>query len=60
MKNDIRFYWRQVLRRLPLMLAIIILFTAMAVVQATRCPRSTKPRRGSWWNRRRSPTTSWT
>jgi hypothetical protein len=29
MKNDIKFYWRQFLRRLPLMMAIIILFTAM-------------------------------
>src|SRR6056297_751929 len=38
MKNDIRFYWRLVLRRLPVMLAIIILFTALALVQAVRLP----------------------
>jgi len=38
MKNDIRFYWRLVLRRLPVMLAIIILFTALTLVQAVRLP----------------------
>jgi polysaccharide chain length determinant protein (PEP-CTERM system associated) len=38
MKSDIRFYWRMVLRRLPLMMTIIILFSAMGVVQATRMP----------------------
>jgi uncharacterized protein involved in exopolysaccharide biosynthesis len=38
MKHDIKFYWRQILRRLPLMMAIIILFTALALVQAVRLP----------------------
>jgi polysaccharide chain length determinant protein (PEP-CTERM system associated) len=38
MKNDIKFYWRQLLRRLPLMLAIMILFTALGLVQAVRLP----------------------
>src|SRR6056297_1144427 len=38
MKNDIKFYWRLVLRRLPLMMAIIILFSALAFVQAVRLP----------------------
>jgi polysaccharide chain length determinant protein (PEP-CTERM system associated) len=38
MKNDIKFYWRLVLRRLPVMLAIIILFTSLALVQAVRLP----------------------
>lgn len=38
MKEDIRFYWRLVLRRLPLMLAIIVFFSAMGVVQAIRLP----------------------
>jgi uncharacterized protein involved in exopolysaccharide biosynthesis len=38
MKNDIKFYWRLVLRRLPVMLAIIILFAALALVQAIRLP----------------------
>jgi hypothetical protein len=28
MKHDIKFYWRLILRRLPLMLAIIIVFTS--------------------------------
>jgi polysaccharide chain length determinant protein (PEP-CTERM system associated) len=38
MKHDIKFYWRQILRRLPLMMAIIIVFTALALVQAVRLP----------------------
>lgn len=38
MKNDIKFYWRQFLRRLPLMMAIIILFSALAFVQSVRLP----------------------
>ncbi len=38
MKNDLKFYWRQILRRLPMMMAIIILFSALAVVQAIRLP----------------------
>jgi polysaccharide chain length determinant protein (PEP-CTERM system associated) len=38
MKSDIRFYWRMTLRRLPLMLAIIILTTSIGLVQAVRLP----------------------
>jgi uncharacterized protein involved in exopolysaccharide biosynthesis len=38
MKHDIKFYWRLILRRLPVMLAIIIIFTALALVQAVRLP----------------------
>jgi polysaccharide chain length determinant protein (PEP-CTERM system associated) len=38
MKEDIRFYWRLTLRRLPLMMAIVVLFSTMGVVQAIRLP----------------------
>jgi polysaccharide chain length determinant protein (PEP-CTERM system associated) len=38
MKHDIKFYWRLILRRLPVMLTIIIIFTALALVQAVRLP----------------------
>jgi hypothetical protein len=58
MKHDIKFYWRQILRRLPLMMAIIILFTPWPGA-GVRLPASTRPRRGFWWNRRRFPTTWW-
>jgi hypothetical protein len=58
MKAEIKFYWRQILRRLPLMMAIVILFTALGLVQAVRLPASTRPRRGFLWSRRRSRTTS--
>jgi hypothetical protein len=60
MKHDIKFYWRQILRRLPLMMAIIIVFTALAWCRPYACRPSSKPRRGFWWNRRRFPTTWWT
>lgn len=35
---DVKFYWRLVLKRLPLLLAIIILSSALGVVQAIRLP----------------------
>jgi len=38
MKNDIKFYWRLGLRRLPLMLAVAILITSIGVIQALRLP----------------------
>jgi polysaccharide chain length determinant protein (PEP-CTERM system associated) len=38
MKSDIKFYMRMVLRRLPVMMALIILCTSMGVVQAIRMP----------------------
>jgi uncharacterized protein involved in exopolysaccharide biosynthesis len=38
MKAEIKFYWRQFLRRLPWMLPIVILCTALGLVQATRLP----------------------
>jgi polysaccharide chain length determinant protein (PEP-CTERM system associated) len=40
MKSDIKFYWRMILRRLPIMMSIIILFSAMGLVQAIRLPAS--------------------
>src|SRR6056297_1045913 len=38
MKYELKFYWRMILRRLPVMLTIVILFTALALVQAIRLP----------------------
>ncbi len=38
MKSEIKFYWRLLLRRLPWMLPIVILCTALGVVQAVRLP----------------------
>lgn len=38
MKSEIKFYWRLLLRRLPWILPIIILCSALGVVQATRLP----------------------
>lgn len=38
MKSEIRFYWRMLLRRLPMLMAIVVLFTTFGVLMALRLP----------------------
>jgi polysaccharide chain length determinant protein (PEP-CTERM system associated) len=38
MNTELLFYWRMLLRRFPLMIAIVILFTVLGLIQAVRLP----------------------
>jgi polysaccharide chain length determinant protein (PEP-CTERM system associated) len=38
MKSEIRFYWRILIRRLPMLMVIIVLFTSIGLLMALRLP----------------------